>query len=358
MFFYTGIAAFIIVTLFRYFAKQKHRWKGKKQTSMDGKVYLRLHRPPRKNQAEKFFLGIPATCKTSFMIFPEKNSNAYLKKIGLCNEFQTGDTEFDRKYFISCDETSFLEELRLNKELRKLIDELFTKGAQYVICSKNKIWFETSYDFGADNYPPVIELLEKISAEINKTSRSLAKTFFDKNNIIATLLMSVHSAALIFGGFALFMMISVAYAIPDKAGWIKIALPAGILFTALWCAFVVGVLKNSSRLNLVLTDFVISGIAGFMLLTFVTVYEYNMDFDHNPRQDVYVQVYDKHTYKCGKRNRRTCYKITIEDWQNPGTTRGMKVSSYEYNSVTVGGQMRVTLGSGALGIEYVDNIID
>lgn len=67
-----------------------------------------------------------------FKLSSETYWDRFFKKIGLSNEVQTGDAEFDDDIYVACDSAAFSHEIRNDEETRRLVVDLFSEKAEYI----------------------------------------------------------------------------------------------------------------------------------------------------------------------------------------------------------------------------------
>jgi hypothetical protein len=355
MIFTSGIAAFIIVSLASFYFRRKYRWKAKKNLdAASGQSYLHYTKTYKGN-VNRECIGIEIATKISFLIGPENNTEKLLKKLGISNEFQTKDVEFDKEFYIACDNDVFQKELEYNSELRKIITEIFASHSpKFIMCAGGKLWAE----YGRESFQgnELISKLEQIKRIILGINTSFFRTISNKTFIKAFLLMGFHTGALITGGLLLFFVIS-GYKIIDLSEFVTYSIIAGLIAACLWFFIIILVMNKSSKINLVLTDFVISGIAGIALLSSAILFDLNYELDKSPLLLEQSYIFDKYSYRCGKKNRSTCYTIVFSDIDDKSKAMKYKSSHDEYMRAQVGSYAILNIRNGYFKIRFIEEIV-
>jgi hypothetical protein len=354
---FTGIGALLILTIAGYFLRQKHRWSGdyKKDSQLRGYLYLEKRVKQGKNgpmYTKTTFVGVTSKSNAAFMVTKEKTSDRLLKNFGISSEFQTGDHNFYHKYYIACDNNQINRTLAQNPNARSAIQELFENNdITCLIHSKGKLWIEHNLEVSIDNLEKIVESLYCLLPIFDNIHISLSNKIFDINNFKASLLMGFHSAAMLVGVAGL--VGPVTFDILDWWKLLKIVALCGILVCIVWFVLITLVMNKSSRVNLVLADFAIVGIAGIFLLSNAAIFDYNIEYDDSIAEIHQQRINDKTTYRCGKKGRSTCYKIYIQDWEKPQESIRFEVNRSEYSQAIVGQYVTLDVRKGKLGVRWI-----
>ncbi|MEQ1790174.1 MAG: hypothetical protein ABL857_07010, partial [Rickettsiales bacterium] len=159
---FTGIGALLIITIASYFLRQNHRWSGDLKKSNNLLDYLYFEKKAKRGKngpiyTAKTFIGVVSKSNVQFMITKEKSSDRTLKKLGISSEFQTGDSEFDHKFYICCDNNEINKSIALSNETRNLIKEIFQEyDIECLIHSKGKLWVEHKLEVSIDNVEKIV----------------------------------------------------------------------------------------------------------------------------------------------------------------------------------------------------------
>ena len=77
-------------------------------------------------------LAIASTLTWPFEFQRESFFHRFAKAFGFATELQTGDTEFDAKFYICCDNQDVLRQFKLNATLRDLVKKLFLENVDSI----------------------------------------------------------------------------------------------------------------------------------------------------------------------------------------------------------------------------------
>ncbi|MSR07149.1 MAG: hypothetical protein EXR93_08810 [Gemmatimonadetes bacterium] len=138
------IAVRLIAALVAFVARYVRRFSPPRAAGdIDGTPYFQdVHK--YKGQIRGFRIGVGHRMPVIFRLQPEGSGDRFFKAVGLSNEFQTGDAEFDRHVYIACDHVALFHHLRANNEARARIREVLAAGFRRISGDGEVIWIEST----------------------------------------------------------------------------------------------------------------------------------------------------------------------------------------------------------------------
>lgn len=322
---------------------------------MDGQKYFYKYFSGSKDNPSYFKIWIDCRSRGSFRIGKETGFDRFFKSLGIAVEIQTGDSQFDKDYYINTDTVAFTRACFNSPERRQIVNDLFNLKFKEILHDGNHLEIKISpFKFNEDFDKATLEsAVERLSA----FSKDLPEDYYEpkvigtpawkfKRGIIYT--VSVISAVL---GVAFLIWGNITYPPLDKLEMFKDSLnhsiPIFILFTVASIMFLKG--RSSSHKDLLFS----LGLAlvGFPLIGYSGMLVANGYLDRAPASQHEVMVSGKH-YTTSK-NSHTYY-LKLKSWRENRAHEQITVSRGVYDKATAGITiMRVTTRPGYLGYEWV-----
>lgn len=128
------IAIALVVFLYNILWKSKAKFTGN-ATPLGETKYFKETFGRGRYSGPITLLSLPISLPHSFHLHLESDIDHYAKQLGLATEFQTGDQQFDQKWYIASDNPHFTSVLKSDHQLREKIrelcsSELFSVGAR------------------------------------------------------------------------------------------------------------------------------------------------------------------------------------------------------------------------------------
>lgn len=251
-----------------------------------------------KGQTKGFEIGMPRVTPTWIRLHRESAADRAFKAMGIANEIQTGDPEFDREVYVTCDHPHVATVLGESQELRAAILAMFAAGYR-------KIFFDGTHvraERRADHTPTKrdLELLHAIYVASWKLSDSppsrLSDRFFWKALLVEGVIWSI-------AGYAIGAVAELFWAKEDlhidklavwKTGFIVAGAAFGVLLLiiALW-------MRGSSRGHRVIIESAVVLLLGLPVASVQVVSDTNRTMDHAP-----AQITERDYAQCEIRERR------------------------------------------------------
>lgn len=365
MWFLFGFLTLSICIVASYVARRSSEWKNQGGPRIDFEYKL-------KTQGEKvvgILFGISGVQDCRFTIKYETWYDKLFKKIGVSNEVQTGDDEFDRLVYVISDNREVNKALTLNSEIRQAVKNIFYFGSAYSVqvkkleCFNGRIWIEftTSDKVNECNVKaviadPLLPSLKKIVYELNQFKVLSYKPWIDAYFYKSLVVLGVST------GFAINALIvcSIVFLgdfpfLLSTSDTLKHSIYIGIFSILVLVFFSVVWLKNSSRTHLVLVELMSIGLLGVVGTAFHELRNINMEMDQDIPELKNAELIKAYTSKGRKYG--TGYHLVFCDWNNSCSGRiRLKVSKSTYHFLSRYKFHNVYQHNGALGYKWVSSI--
>ncbi len=345
---YLYLITFTAVFTYRFLDRHnKGLWSKKSRVSADGITYFE-HTPYRRHwrahtATAPTFIGISHGMHVPrFDIHRERGWDRFLKKTGLCHEFQTGYTEFDRKTFISCDDEAFCKNLK-KAEMQQLITEFLDDYKATRIRSDGRnVWLVTNkktIKHHAHELASKLKRFQMLAVTPNFTAKPKSLTPY----IIMAVNMALVSLAIV----------SLAMNETNIVQGSKIfthSFVAGTIAFSLWFLLVCQLTHKTSRSNVVILDTLLFGYAGFLVLAFIVLFRVNAVYDTSYPMNYSSQITGIN------RHARGGTRIYVRHWKNPGKTYTMTAGGGMLcHGSDIGSTVNISVKKGHLGYEWVSS---
>ena len=321
----------------------------------NGRDYFQLYNPGGKNVPSSYTIKIECSSSGIFSVGRETGFDRFFKSLGVTREIQTGDKDFDQKFFINTNALEFTRAFFMNPEKCLSVKNIFEHGFTKVehdgktmaaICSP--VQFKEPLDQTA--IQKIVSFLVELSEHINEHPDEGA---FQVNKgwkikriaafSIPILLFMVGIPTFFFGLFE--------YTPLDK--WelflrtLKFSGPSFLFFLIIALKLIKG--RSSSHRELIIIlilSLVAFPGAGMGLGTFL-----NGWLDQSGSTSHEVLVMEKYTTstKNGKN-----YHLVLKSWRKNRYSEKLQVSSSEYARVKPDRtKMKVVTKPGYYGFEWV-----
>jgi hypothetical protein len=313
MWFSFGFVTLICFAVFMAFRRIDARWRG--TSASENGVAFDYKIETYKDTPQGLRIGVPAPEGFDFALKPETAIDGFFKRIGISDEQQLADPEFDRSIYIVSDDTTFCQGLANARTLHTQTLHLFdakpgTPRLEGIRCHHGRIWvrYKVDEDFKAEQVNAVaahaVPVLQRLSALL-ETLPKRAGRWRDPFVLKAMLILALSSALAINGTAQLFRLYywSDLPSTLDSVALLKPALIAGLSVIALLAAVTLVLLGRSSRTHLVLLDLLVSGTFGACATAYAEVRDLNIDMDRSEARVVETTVSNARI----ARRRRACF---------------------------------------------------
>lgn len=305
-------------------------------------------------------IGIDFKCNAIFKITKEGHWDRLFKKLLIVEEVQTGDVEFDKKFYIASDAPAFKMAIKHDPKIREVIHELFGNSCQHIFCDGYTLWCTFPGD-ERDNF----DLLQKCVAikerfvEVKRICSSIRNDpFAIKVLIIEAIIYSASAYA--WTGFAEWQFFREDVHLSPFLV-MRFGLIAGTLITLVFIAAILVILQKSSRAHRVIIESaVVLGlsipVAGIQIVS-----DLNTNFDK--RQPLRVEAKVARLYEQEHRGRRGTryhtYHLDIDPMSEQTEIelpRHIEISRNKYNQLLNTQTVTLTIGKGYLNYPWYKEI--
>ena len=278
-------------------------------------------------------INLSSIVKAAFNIRKETKTDHFFKKLGIVQEIETNDIEFDRKFFIQTEFPSFSYKLLSLQNVRKAIQSIFSFGFTEVTFKKNQIIarvrplkkdFSTSSQMVeniATELKFISEEIEKIS--INPIPEQVKNQFWRYVVYIKTALISIASIT--------FLIIGIVKFRPFDGGTIFLhSLSFSLVCFVLFSYFAMIFLKGRSNSHHELIVIWIISLFSFIILGFGVMTTLNGALDKSNENEIETILLRKYYTK--SKNSYTYYAV-VESWRKGKVEQKIRVSRSFYKKL-------------------------
>jgi hypothetical protein len=298
---------------------------------------------------------IPLKSRFIFKLNPEKPWDQWLKSIGLSQEFQTGDKEFDDRIYMASDSLSLNKHLAADEDLKKLIIDLNKLGFKQIIVDGKyfRIKFSKEHSFDNTYLSKVVMIFKQIEEIENKWRGNFHDPFAWKYLFTESLLWSFAAY-----GIATFIEFSSSEEAKylDLTPLVKQGLIYGSLATLILIIIVVYSFRGSSRGHRIIIESIILLLIGLPVSCLGLLSDLNMHLDYHSTKTIELLIEDKSTHLTRTRSgSRTHYRLELEQKTNYRfyqLPRSLEVSSDLYHQAANGQFLIVEVAPGRFNFPW------
>lgn len=339
-------------------------------------------------------IGLAVPGAIPFVVRRERFYHRLLKMLGIASEIQVGNDSFDGHYFIITDFPGHLEQLLASKELQAHVHELLTLPVVSLHTTRHRIWCEIAredYEQPEDHFEKHLHLLRQIAGDSQASlTRERSLPAAQWRGIAALSVIAVHAGLLMFGMLGFLPTFADSLYTADTGALLRMGLVAGAVAALVWLPSILAVFSGSSWSAWVLTDFLISGLIGFVLAGIHVVREVNVQMPQPEARLYQLPVLQKTcTLSCRKGRRSSSiyafvsdaacsppqrqkvmaekkqsdpicesrasfnFRLHVKNWREQGRYL-FSPSEQLFDAVKTGDSVTLPVHPGALGLEWVD----
>ncbi len=366
MWFLFGFLTISICITFEFWRRHASHWKPEGVF-----VGLQYRHERSKKKITTLLLGINCHGSPNFSIKRQSGIDSFFKRIGIANEFETGDASFDDVVYLISDNKTLHYALANSAEFRLAVKSIMDYGtastleATHIHCRNGRLWvqFDVGSNYADGSIGDVATVLlnsfDALKKSINEVAQISGSRWRDPFVFKAAILLAISSGLAINGAIHLFR--ASFGSVPFTVNHSLMVNDAILYALMMFSAFVVGAifwLGRSARTHIVLIELLTVGAFGFFASTVVELRDINMEMDISAPKYYETQIVDKYTKKgSGRRSRsRTNYYVVFKDWNCDCGNYQLQVSSSLYRYLPGSGNVIVTQHQGRLGYPWVSNI--
>ncbi|RYY02939.1 MAG: hypothetical protein EOO53_09620 [Gammaproteobacteria bacterium] len=362
MWFLFGFLTISICICVEFWRRHLSRWAP--ENTIEG---LQYKHDSYKGKVTWVSLGIVCDKHASFSLKRQSWLDNLFKRMGVSNEFETGDSSFDDLIYLVSDNKTLHYALANTIEFRSAVKNIMNFGvasqleAREICCRNGRLWgrFKAGSDYSEGRIPIIVKALTKefkaLGHAVQQVSLISGSRWADPFVIKAAILLAVSSGLAINGAIQFFRL--QFGKLPFTVDYLLIvrdALGYSILFMLVFALIAIYWLGRSARTHIVLVELMTVGAFGIFLTLATEMRDMNMEMDIAAPQTYTTQVVQKYTTK-GRRS-GTKYHLVVKDWNCDCGNYSFTVPDYIYFPIVEGGQMQVLQHQGHLHYPWVSQI--
>jgi hypothetical protein len=319
-----------------------------------------------KSRITRVRIGVTAPDLHDFTLRRQTALDAFFVRLGLSHEQTVGDVVFDDSMYLLSDDARLGLRLRGDAQLREalfgLLDDTGDAPAQVkrVRCVGGRLWVDCK-PTGAFHEGSVSALTLRAAPKLRQVAARLATRppvgapRGDHSLLKAVVLLGISSGLAINGALQLARLGFVSWPILlDRGGLLSLAISVGLVISALLLVLTVVLLRGSSRAHGVALELLLTGTLGGIASGYSELYDYNVEADRAPALAVQAPLVERRAYGCGKRNRSTCYRVTVQSPELPEQT--FKVDRDTYARLAGASNVMLAIHPGELGFRWLEGL--
>ncbi|MBK8185964.1 MAG: hypothetical protein IPK77_01160 [Cellvibrio sp.] len=349
------------------------RWKPQK--IKDGYEYSLI---ARNSRVEEILLGVSVGNQFNFTIKHEVFLDRFFKKLGVSNEIQTGDEEFDNSIYVVSDDKGFHAKLVESTVFRCAIKKLFQSGllrkssVEKLECRDGRLWVvlttddeiaETNLEYEViDSIVPILRSLAEELGNLKILSRKFYRERFFKKSFVIDCII----AGMII--YPVSQFLTTTYPFPYFYNNSDLYIHAAILAIILLVMLVLGVvfwMKNSSRAHVVILELLLIGAissfgSSYYILRYANMHliDEKVNVIETRLVEYKIKLIERNKFKPWRKKRYYKeYSLAFLDWTcNCSKMITLDVSENIYEKFIQYQKFKVHLHTGYFGYKWVSSI--
>ncbi|MDT8991588.1 hypothetical protein RQP54_12025 [Curvibacter sp. APW13] len=378
MWFVFGFVTLISFSVYFGLRRYKANWKGLPATH-HGIAYRYLFQTEKQRRGILFDenreytpslkVSVEAPREFEFVLKRESAFDRACKWLGLANEYQAGDSEFDDLVYVVSNDQHLTSEVISQESMRDAALALFNMNlhecrASEIRCHGGRVWvmFKVGKKYREASSEPLLhevaersvlllhDLVQCMQAGRPESSPRSRDPFAIRAAVVlagCTGLLANGLTHSLRQGFTQPGFVVDTSLLWTYAAYGGMAVVIALVVLTLWW------LGRTARTHLVLIEIVLVGSIGAVLTMYSEVQDLNWEADHSPTEMVNAKVIAKsvsHSHKGG-----ASYFVHVTDWIAHGQTRKVRVSSGFYEGVQSGALIEFRQRAGFLGVRWVES---
>jgi hypothetical protein len=322
----------------------------------EGRPYQYVYHAGSRNRRASFRVRIDCPSPGDFEVSAESRFDRVFKKLGIVAELQTGDPDFDRRFYINTNSVRFCRAYFANGDVRQTVRGIADLGYT-AITLKGSTLEAVCSPFAVGAARPEGFVDEAVRG-LGALAADMPQEWYEPRALgmprwkIARAGVFAAAGLSLAGGFGLLLWGTMAYRPLDGGALTLCSLRYSVAALAVFVVAAVRLLRGRSSshkellvsVGIAVLGFPLSGVGGLMVLNGYT--------DDSPPVRHEAPVLDKHY----TRNRNsTAYYVHLGSWRPGHSREKIKVSGEIYRRVRAGRSvMQVTTHAGRYDFEWVD----
>ena len=307
-----------------------------------------------------FSIGMDRPTPTWIRFHAESRADRLFKAIGIANETQTGDPEFDRRVYVTCDHPHVATVLTETAALRHAILAMFDDGYHRILFDGTVVWADCKSNQGPADRD--VELLKAVWLASTRLSDApagrTADRFLWKALVVEGVIWSLAGYAIGGGLEAVFSRADV-HVFPSQL-WTTAMAVALAAFAALLMVIVVW-LRGSSRGHRVIIESALVLLVAMPLTSVQVVADTNRALDRSAPTIVEHQFERCETRRHRRRRGGVSYSYHLHlipgaDTAGPALPSEIEIAQSLCRAAVTPGPVKIGIGRGRWGIPWYRSI--
>lgn len=319
-----------------------------------------------KMKVQSLRLGVSCSPDASFSIKRQSSFDSFFKNIGVSNEYETGDKDFDDAYYLISDNKFLLTAIASSENYRTVVKKIMAFGmssslkTSEIHCRGGRLWIE--FEAGSDYKESKVESVSKALAKelntllqlVNDVLAASGSRWQDPFIYKALFVLAVSSGLAINGGIQYFrttfgetpFTLYPKELAVDALIYSLISLPLLMLIVLYW-------LGRGARTHLVLFELMTVGAFGLFSSIAFEMRDINIEFDKSKPKFYETAIIEKHT---STRRRRVVHSISVKNWNCDCGTYSIPLPETASRLASVSNPVMVAQHAGYLGYPWVSKV--
>jgi hypothetical protein len=364
MWFVFGFFTLISFSIYFGYKRINAAWRGIKGSS--GGISFQYKVLRSKYGITGLLIGIAGPVGYDYAFKKETSIDRFFKFIGLSNEHQIGNMEFDDLVYVVSDNLQLHRQVSSNTKIADAVIKIFKSDEKYsckvkeIRNNSGRIWVRCktnkSFDEGnvLDQSSEIAGLLNIIANEIEQIPQLSNSRWRDPFVIKAAIILALSTGLAINGLVHLMRLIwtNVPFTIDSNQLFIdSLYWGIGLIFS--YIIISVMVLGRSARTHLVMIELLLIGTFGSVATSFAELRDINIELDESVAEEYQVKALDK---RINRGRRKKYYYLYLSDWNKEEKWKKVKVSRGMYHAVSIGDDVVITQKRGYLNYRWVESL--
>lgn len=348
------IAAAVCGVLYRYVTAT---WRDRKREWIGKIPYSSKRWENKRGATVRHRIGVELEMNVCFALTRERRWDRFFKLVGLSEEFQTGDREFDERIYIACDHLGFNYALHKNAKLRKLVHDMFADGFDRIWSNGHMLYASARKTIDTQVWVPRLDRIRKeLAAATTKATRRFGDSFTWRVLVVEAIVwgMAGYAAGAVFD----YLLHRYAYHVDEGRLYAYGAVAAGMILAGL-LGLIVLFLRRSSRSHRILVESVVLLVLSTPVLGVQLVSDINRVGDDSEPMVVQSLVtgHWRREHR-GRRGRRWySHHVQLEHVDGEVPIEGeLDISSDVFWTLDDGATIPIEIGRGLLGLRWYKSI--
>ncbi|AIF81106.1 hypothetical protein I862_02715 [endosymbiont of Acanthamoeba sp. UWC8] len=292
---------------------------------------------------------INSSSEYNFTLKRETRLDKFFKLIKVSRELQIGNKEFDKKIYIVSNDLTLYQLLLKNAVFQTQVLELFSTGINFIHCRNKKLWaIGRENDLGTKDDKNTIMLKLK---ELDKSMERAMLPNFKADNKYNSMVNLFHINFVCFFICYALVILAMIESKEDCSSLLEDSLGHSLKLFSVYLIAIVFYFFRTSQAHIVYIHALMVSLHVFMLGIYSVTDFINIHLDKSSKQIYYAKVVEKKI--TGKKDKY--YYISIPHWNKNKDLYTTSVSAAEFERVKEGSAIELTLRSGYLGYEWIEN---